>query len=99
MAGLHARGNGERTASHNPGQAGYVMRVGKRERAKLRQNRMLAAEIRRRASLAGPFVRIWTSSKLIARRVPIGRPSFKWGWDCRNAQSVLVRQRKTAGAH
>jgi len=56
------------------------MRLGKRERAARRLAQAVNSARRARVARAGKSVYMFSSNTLIARGVPVGRPSFQWGW-------------------
>lgn len=56
------------------------MRLGKRERARLRQSRLENFARQARVARAGTPVRIFTSNDILTKGIPVGRASFQWGW-------------------
>ena len=70
-------------AGLQPGQPlehGEAMRAPKRVRERHRQRKLEQLGIQARIARAGTPVRIWTSYSLIHRGIPVGAPSYKWGY-------------------
>ena len=63
------------------------MRLGKRERLTLQAKQAVAMAVKARIARAGPFIKGLRSSCNIV--LPVGKPSFQWGWNAYTNMSIL----------
>jgi len=69
------------------------MRYDKHGRARLRERQKEERAKKARVLRAGEHVYMGSSCNILARRVPVGKPSFKWDWRWQTHLSVLAKQR------